>query len=497
MPQELQALYADTLRRIDPNYSSEAYIMLQIALCSLVPLHIDVFVASVEFAQYTPPLASLIDRTRAPHSVETMISQKNRLTSRSGRLLELTSSTVTADDTPKSGDKEPSPVVQIIHQMVREYFLTVPRHKLGLCGILTDRLKEDGNMFLIRSCVGQDEWNTCIKRDLFLYAKGAVKSNQDRAAEINSLIERALPWDGDYNLKWYLHRQSEAFSPRLAALIVNDRPDLALSRLAVAEGFPEYVTVDIKDHALIHAAAARTNFGRLSWDTDNRKAIKHLLAIGLPVDVLSHWRIPDHAWNSVYGSRYLDTLTALGVAVVVDELSAETRFLHAKELLESGANPNAVMKSIDITLTPLQVCVCRRDVDIVRLLLHHGADANVSTGGWDLLHLAYIRGDKAIIQALLNKGLNGKPVRNLPEYSTANGILWTSVLGLGLAAPTGGLSLKLANNMYHVDFDSLIREHREEHRKVARREFNPMEEFNPLEEVDSLTTIFDPEAATK
>lgn len=44
MPQELEELYADTLRRVEPDYSVEAYRMLQITLCSLVPLSVEDFV---------------------------------------------------------------------------------------------------------------------------------------------------------------------------------------------------------------------------------------------------------------------------------------------------------------------------------------------------------------------------------------------------------------------------------------------------------------------
>ena len=449
MPLELQALYADTLRRIDPDYSSEAYIMLQVALCSLVPLPVDVFMASVELAQ-TPP------------TIGTMVSHKSRLTSRSGGLLELRSSAITADNTFEYGDNEASLVVQFIHQTVREYILTVPRHELGLFGVPHDKLSEDGNMFLVRSCVAQDEWITYIKRNLFLYASRAMESNQDKQAEINSLIKRALLGNGRYNLGWFLKQQRGIFFENLEELIDEGASDLALLRVAVANWFPEYVTVDPVDPALVHIAAARTNFDRLSRDTDNRKAIKHLLAIGYPVDATDGWIMSHVSLDPTLAMFWgCGGLTALGVTLLVDEISAENRFLQAKELLESGANPNAAIPAARFMLTPLQLCVCQRDADIVRLLLQHGAEANVKTDGWDLLHLAFIRGDKAVIQVLLDAGLSGKPVRNLPECRTAEGILLT--LGLNLAANAGGLPSKLACSMDHVDFDSLIRGHREEH----------------------------------
>ena len=473
MPLELQALYADTLRRIDSDYSSEAYVMLQIALCSLVPLPVDVFMASVEMAQNAPirqdarihPSVKSVLSMETDPRIGSMVSHKSRLSSRSGGLLELTSSAITADETLESRDNVASLVVQFIHQTVREYFVTVPRHELGLYGVPDDKLSEDGNMFLVRSCVAQDEWITCIKRDLFFYASRAMESDQDKQAEINSLIKLALLGGGRYNLGWFLNQQEGSFYGSFEELIDKDASDLALSRVAVAKGFPEYVIVDPVDPALVHIAAARSNLDRLSVDTDNRKAIKHLLAIGYPVDAAGNWIMPHIFLDPTLAMfRRSRGLTALGVTLLVVGISAKNRFLQAKELLESGANPNAPIPADRFVLTPLQLCVCQRDANIVRLLLQHGADANVNTDGWDLLHLAFIRGDKAVIQVLLDAGLSGKPVRNLPEYRTTEGLLLA--LSLSLTASSGGLSWKLACSMYHADFDSLIRTHREEHRVV-------------------------------
>ena len=481
MPLELQALYADTLRRIDPDYSSEAYIMLQVALCSLIPLPVDVFMASVELAQNAPirqnarihPSVESVLSMETEPPIGSMVSHKSRLSSRSGGLLELTSSAITADETLKSGDNEASLVVQFIHQTVREYFLTVPRHELGLYGVPDDKLSEDGNMFLVRSCVAQDEWITCIKRDIFLYASRAMESDQDRKAEINSLIKLALLGDGRYNLRWFLKQQRGTFHDSLEELIDEGASDFALSRLAVAKGFPEYVTVGPRDHVLGHIAAARTNFGRLPWD--NRKAIKHLLALGYPVDATSDWIMSHVSLDPTLAMfRGCPGLTALGVTLLVDGISAENRFLQAKELLESGANPNAAIPADRFVLTPLQLCVCQRDADIVRLLLQHGADANVNTDGWDLLHLAFIRGDKAVIQVLLDAGLSGKTVLN-PRVDRTTEVLLLS--GLNLTALSGRLSWKLGCNMWHADYDSFIRRHREEYRVVSRR-------VDILEEVD-------------
>ena len=158
IPQKLQAVYADTLRRIDLDYSTEAYIMLQVALCSLVPLPVDVFMASVEnelhadriFNRGSADSVISIMGIQFDLPVEPMIDLESRLASRSGRFLELTSSVATAGDTATSGDNEASLVVQLIHQTAREYFLTVSRHELELFNIRYNILNEDRNIFLVK-----------------------------------------------------------------------------------------------------------------------------------------------------------------------------------------------------------------------------------------------------------------------------------------------------------------------------------------------------------
>ena len=95
LPEELKDLYSHTLRRIDSEYATEAYIMLQIALCSISPLPLAVFIQCASYArkhQLDEP-ASFEDMTR-------------HLTSRSGGLLETVSH--------EQGDDVPSEVEEVI-----------------------------------------------------------------------------------------------------------------------------------------------------------------------------------------------------------------------------------------------------------------------------------------------------------------------------------------------------------------------------------------------
>jgi hypothetical protein len=77
MPEELGDLYRHTLERVEFDYAQEAYIMLQIALCSLAPLPLRTFMFCVSLIRWRKVYAS---------SEEEMLRQ---LASRSGGLLEI------------------------------------------------------------------------------------------------------------------------------------------------------------------------------------------------------------------------------------------------------------------------------------------------------------------------------------------------------------------------------------------------------------------------
>ena len=77
IPQELEDLYRHTLRRIEPEYAKEAYIMLQIVLCALWPLRLETFIKCTSY-----------NNTRKFPDDEEEDSMIRRLVSRSGGLLE-------------------------------------------------------------------------------------------------------------------------------------------------------------------------------------------------------------------------------------------------------------------------------------------------------------------------------------------------------------------------------------------------------------------------
>ena len=138
MPQELRDLYAHTLRRIEPEYTTEAYIMLQIALCSLAPLPLKSFMGCLGYNYYFL-LHGFPNQNQERNVEESLSSQVRRLASRSGGLLEAVSIPI-----PSGAEgNEPDRIVQFIHQTVKEY-VQLLQHDLGLSKVLPKALEENG-----------------------------------------------------------------------------------------------------------------------------------------------------------------------------------------------------------------------------------------------------------------------------------------------------------------------------------------------------------------
>jgi len=73
-------------------------------------------------------------------------------------------------------------------------------------------------------------------------------------------------------------------------------------------------------------------------------------------------------------------------------------------LLGRGAVPGLGARNTS-RVTPLHSAVAGRNLEVVRLLLMHGADANArQQGGWTALHAAAMHGDVEIARLLLARG---------------------------------------------------------------------------------------------
>jgi ankyrin repeat protein len=73
-------------------------------------------------------------------------------------------------------------------------------------------------------------------------------------------------------------------------------------------------------------------------------------------------------------------------------------------LVEQGAGVNAESQN-QMRVRPIHAAVARRDLNIVRMLLEHGADVNVRQQmGFTPLHSAALHGDRGMIELLLQHG---------------------------------------------------------------------------------------------
>ena len=174
MPQELEELYADTLRRVEPDYSVEAYRMLQITLCSLVPLSIEDFV-HINFLNADHPNHRTGQSKASQDAIlESSSTLKNWTASRSGGLLEISRRPSDEDDLHASDlegnpdiSRNPNITVQFIHQTVKDYILE-SGPKNGLISIPQDEDDLDGNRCMLRSCGLRESVSNRIKKDVFM-----------------------------------------------------------------------------------------------------------------------------------------------------------------------------------------------------------------------------------------------------------------------------------------------------------------------------------------
>ena len=455
IPQELRDLYADTLRRVEPEYATEAYIMLQKALCSVIPLPINTFMANIDLN------IAFIDEKIIPPDIPFKVDDtplalhKSQLASRCGGLLELAPA-ATEDGIQRATDPDNSKsslVVQFIHQTVKEYIESSPRGH-GLSSVTSKTLNEDGNMFLLFSCLSQDPCLRCVKKDIFSYAKRAMCSNKATEGATTSmadtsvvvrLVEEAFASKGPSDLDWFLSQRSGQFFQGLRELTEKRPRETALSKLAIAMDFPEFIHETHCDliPGLLHVAAAGVHSKADSGVIDHGRSIRHLIAKGCKVNEKDHWIIEQIHTLEHY--RQWTTTTALEIALLDKDMDEEERVAKVRILLESGANQNSNIwlrgYNGEINTSLLYLCIREHNVTIVRLLLQYGALDITKDRGWELHRSASIRGDKAITQALNDFGVS----RKMPLEAAARRPVpaLTPLPGLALATPFGPSALDI------------------------------------------------------
>ena len=487
IPQELRDLYADTLRRIEPEYSSEAFIMLQTTLCSFEPLPLKVLMFISDMNTH---LCGSDKNDMFPNhypgdpAQRSTSSQKSRLASRSGGLLE-----VVQRDQSESESESDGLVVQFIHQTVKEYVQSASKN-LGLAQISSNIHQDNGYNFLLRTCAHcHREWVSCVKKDVFDYARCATKkckedygAHESECSRLVSMIVRDVDnameshSSGPIDLRWFLAKQEGIFFTDLLDRIKAHGTDWKsqLPRLAVAMNFPEYLVVRhhgmspsawvLPHQDLLHLAVAVPGLNTGIRDADHEYMIRVLVGIGYNIN---------HFLSGMF--KYIDQAPSLGevsnVGVPVSPLGQrlidragpeDVRLSIVKTLLDLGANADMPMWVIPDGLSGsrysshLEYCVLHESAAFVRLLLQHGADPTTGElrDGSELLRFARIRQDAAVIQTLLDFG-----VGNVKAEDTSDDLASVKeavrIQSHVLAAPSGGLSTALFSK-YHQE--SYVRE---------------------------------------
>ena len=471
IPQELRDLYADTLRRIEPEYSLEAFIMLQTALCSFEPLPLKVLMAISDLnVGYCDAVSVASENMEQPTS-----SHKSRLASRSGGLLEV----VQRDQSLPESD---GLVVQFIHQTVKEYVQSAS-NTLGLSPISPKILQENGYTFLLRTCAFYfDEWVACIKKDVFKYARCAAKKyKEDYGAHDNEYSRHvsAIVKDvkdsmisgpsGPIDLKWFLAKQNGSFFTNLLREVKAKERDweIQLAKLAVAMNFPEYfvhypgsfqvlevskgILHGLLLHGLLHVAVAAPHLNNGIRGADHEYMIRVLIRKGFHIDEPDGWMLKHIKPDPVVAKS--ERITPLAQSLIDKDSSEEVRLKIAKTLLDLGANANFEIfckprgyyaSSRRYNCNLLQYCVLYESAAFVRLLLQYGAKPtnDAIRDGSELLRFARIGQDADVIQILLDYGVgdvNGKDTSS--DLTSVKEAL--RIQSHVVAAPSGGLSTAL------------------------------------------------------
>ena len=485
LPQELKELYAHTLERIEPEYATEAYIMLQITLCTLVPLPLASFMCSVDYNyrglhQSSRPQQQRLGYLNLKDSIS---SPARRLASRCGGLLEI----VSIPPAEGAEAKEPESVVQFIHQTVKEY-VNEHQHNLGLREVLPSALGEDGHVFLLRACAeSKESWVCCIKKDLFEYAKHVDDlvldpysgSVSNKSSKVYSLLRQVFNVEGEFDVEWWLRERQGYFFQKLKegflsyssqpALnrLTNNMTEDSMLKLAVAANLLSVFATDnlpsndanqrlegygngkLGNLGLLHIAAAGPDIITSSRNVDVCRMVKLLLHKGCAVDSNSSW----YKINMSYATGGPEDplpplgiyLHPLGAALLVDQAfssrNEETQLSIARTLLQEGApanteiiSPNGCGSTLRELVPNLEFCVRYKSAPFVRLLIEYGATLSPH-----LLSFAYFRQDREVIRALLDNGIETRVANYIPRASSVPQALVNPTQVL--ASPFGGAAL--------------------------------------------------------
>ena len=399
MPKELEDLYADTVRRIEHEYRSQAYVMFQVALCTLSPLTLRefLFITDCNFAH-----------DNSIWSSSSLAMQMRTLSSRGGGLLEAVYSS--SSDEQLEGETGVYHV-QFIHQTVKTY---VRKYNSDISKMLHNQ--GSGYLFLlaaakvIQNRTDSEEYFE-VSRHVFVYAKIYEESSPDE--EINRYIELFAGFQNyltDDNIAlWCSSNEGMLIIIRRAM-----KPSEVFVILTVAANLNIFVSktyLDRKVYELseevcpLKIAVLGLNIVPSIY-VDQSRMIETITKAGYPVD-----RMSSNGMGSLR-STPLGALLASAQSTITDE---ELALRRARVLLDAAADPNATIL-LDNSRTNyfrdfhiLEYCVRFGTAPFLRLLLQYYAEPEVLNEYLNVSDYANIRGDPDIIQALKDHGCNDEP----------------------------------------------------------------------------------------
>ena len=452
LPQELEDLYRYTLERIDPEYSSEALIMLQTTLCALTPLSVDTLMNIVDCNLHSvkPGVVELKNPPNRPPS-----SQRRRLVSRSGGLLEVAIASKAKspsyqdiksaliereEDSERAAEEGVEEVVQFIHQTAKDF---VQRFSpdLGLPVDTDQKLhwirQRSGHEFLLKVCSLQNGWARPIKSCMFEHAKlaetniyanmAATLSNEDdlRVLEILAVVDISFELS---SLEMFLDKMQCDYMKRveeyLSAVKAPVENCLKLCLLIAANLVLCVASVDMDVAEMTKASSNLLTVAVSGPDLvdedlcvlDRQRMIETLHSRGFDPNNYDPNNFIQFRTEIDFSNRVAwFPLASLCEPSGFNDRNEATRLELAKKLLELGsgtdstifAGPNLGYGRIPL----LEYCVRYGDAAFVRLLLAHGAKPDNIVQIW-----AWRRKDLKVIAALREHGVNMNPSRTRPEH---------------------------------------------------------------------------------
>ncbi|KAL8686565.1 MAG: hypothetical protein Q9218_007015 [Villophora microphyllina] len=445
LPEELKDLYDHTVVRINPEYTNETHVILQLVLCSLEPLTLGTLISA---ARYGLNLYLSGDASDERLSTTSLAQKLRWLMSRSGGLLD----TYTVDDkeTVEQGTaslQHVEPYVQFLHQTAKEYVQSF-RAQAVMERIAAPVAKKNGFYFLALCSQSCAPWVPPIKIHSLQYLKLVETSGQFDAhmklpvkfemAEVSASDAVGTPWRAQQH-------KAPVFEKYDSSL--GRQPDSIFDQTS---GWHDYYGLTIMVAANLMSLVKETlnpallSFITTTSATSGESKMEYCLlqvAIGAPSLIPAHLvdreamvqtllslqypsnfeHIPqDFYWDpekSLGRRKVLPRLSPLAILLVrcgETQPSEDTRLAIAKLLLDSGADPYAPFPRLAYTIpnkvgtiqdgiSLLSYSAQHESAAMVRLLLQYSANSNwPDNEGWLPVDYAIIRQDREVLAAFTN-----------------------------------------------------------------------------------------------